>query len=69
MTLDLRPPVGGAALSAGQNSKPVGADLDIAAFQRGEFTRPGQRDIPPLPNDLRAALPSPNAIVIPLHGE
>lgn len=47
---------------------PVGANLDIGAFQRGDFDGDGQRDLPELPEDLRAALPNPNAIVVPLYG-
>lgn len=66
--LDLRPQPGSSALTAGQGSKPVGADLDIPAFQRGSFHGEGKREIPELPEDLQAALPDPNHIVIPLHG-
>jgi hypothetical protein len=66
--LDLRPQEGSPALTAGTDGKPVGAALDIPAFQRGDFDGDGNRDIPELPDDLRAALPNPNEVPVPLHG-
>lgn len=66
--LDLRPAADSPALTAGADGKPVGATLDIPAFQRGDFDGDGQRDIPDLPPDVRDALPHPNAVVVPLQG-
>lgn len=66
--IDLRPAEGSPALTAGQGGKPVGANLDIAAFKRGEFSVPGKREIPALPDDVKAALPDPNNIVLPVYG-
>lgn len=66
--LDLRPAAGSPASTAGEGETPVGATLDISAFQRGDFEGDGQRDIPELPPDLRDALPHPNAVVMPLQG-
>lgn len=66
--LDLRPAAGSPALTAGRDGKPVGADLDIAAYKRGEFSGAGKREIPALPDDVRAALPDPNVIVLPVYG-
>ncbi|MCX7047546.1 MAG: hypothetical protein NTX50_18935, partial [Candidatus Sumerlaeota bacterium] len=67
--LDLRAKENSPALTAGQDKKAAGANLDVPAFQRGDFNGSGKRDIPDLPEDLKAALPDPNAIVIPVHGE
>jgi hypothetical protein len=66
--LDLGPAADSPALTAGEGARPIGATLDIPAFQRGDFDQDGHRDIPELPPDLRAALPNPNAVVIPLQG-
>lgn len=46
----------------------VGADLDVSACQRGDLDGDGQRDLPVLPEELRLALPGPNAPVVPLQG-
>jgi hypothetical protein len=46
----------------------AGATIDIPAFQRGDFDGDGQRDIPELPDDLKASTPSPNAMLLPLRG-
>lgn len=67
--LDLRPQEGSPALTAGEGGKRPGAALDIPAFQRGDFDGDGTRDIPELPQDLKAAMPSPNDVVIPLYGK
>jgi hypothetical protein len=66
--LDLRPADGSPARTAGEGGKPVGSGLDIGAYQRGDFDGDGVRDIPELPEDLKAAIPSPNDVVIPLYG-
>lgn len=66
--LDLRPAEGSKALTAGEGGKPAGANLDIPAYQRGDFDGDGKRDIPELPADVKAALGDPNNIVVPLHG-
>jgi len=66
--LDLRPRDGSPALSSGKDGGRIGADLDIPAYQRGDFDGDGKRDLPELPDDLKAAWPNPNAVVMPLHG-
>jgi hypothetical protein len=66
--LDLRPREGSPALKAGQDGRQVGCTLDIPAFQRGDFDADGRRDLPALPDDLRAAWPDPNALVLPVGG-
>lgn len=66
--LDLRPKPGSPALTAGQEKKAVGADLDIQAYQKGDFDSDGRRDLPELPEDLRKTWPNPNDIPLPLHG-
>ncbi|MEI7730780.1 MAG: right-handed parallel beta-helix repeat-containing protein [Verrucomicrobiota bacterium] len=67
-TLDLRPTPTSPALAIGPSQQPCGANLDIPAFQRGDFNQTGKRELPELPSDLKHALPNPNAIVLPLHG-
>lgn len=67
--LDLRVMEGSPALTAGEGGKAVGAQLDIAAFKRGEFGGDGKRAIPELPEDLKAALPDPNAVALPVYGQ
>ena len=66
--VDLRPAAGSPALAAGGRGRPIGATLDIPAFQRGDFNNDGRRDLPVLSDDLKACWPNPNAIVLPLHG-
>lgn len=66
--LDLRPRDGSPALKAGKDGTPVGADLDIPAFQRGDFDGDGKRDLPDVPDDVRAGWPNPSGVVLPLHG-
>ncbi len=66
--LDLRPAEGSKAATAGEGGKPAGATLDIPAYQRGDFDGDGKRDIPDLPADVKASLPDPNNIVVPLYG-
>ena len=66
--LDLRPRDGSPALTAGRDKKPVGANLDIPAFQRGDFYGTGKRAIPELPEDLKASMPDPNNYYVPLMG-
>lgn len=66
--LDLRPQERSPALTAGSGNRPVGAGLDIQAFQRGDFDSKGVRDVPEMPDELKSAIPSPNNMVIPLHG-
>jgi hypothetical protein len=63
-TLDLRLAPGSAALK-GQRK---GANLDIPAYQRGDFDGDGQRDLPELPADVKAGVPNPNDVALPLHG-
>ena len=67
--LDLRLREGAPGTKSGQNGKPMGASLDLTAYQRGDFEGTGRRLIPELPADVRAALPNPNAVVIPRQGE
>ena len=43
----------------------VGAALDIAAFQQGDFDGDGKRDLPNLTESLRLAWPDPNVYVYP----
>jgi len=66
--LDLRPREGSPALTAGPDGKPVGANLDIPAFQRGDFYGTGKRAIPEIPDDLKASVPNPNDYYVPLIG-
>lgn len=66
--LDLRLEAGNPALASAGEDHPIGATLDIPAFQRGDFDGDGRRDLPNLPDDLKASWPNPNAIVLPLHG-
>ncbi len=58
--LDLRP--------IKPSTPPIGSDLDIPAFERGDFNGDGKRDIPEVPEDLKAAWPNPNNVVLPLKG-
>jgi hypothetical protein len=44
----------------------IGATLNVAAFQRGDFNNDGKRDIPELPADVKAGLPNPNALMSPM---
>jgi len=67
-TLDLRPGEGSPALAGGKDGRPIGATLDIPAFQRGDFDGDGKRDLPDVPEDLKPCWPDPNDIVLPLHG-
>ena len=67
-TLDLRPQEDSSALTAGRDGKPVGANLDIQAFQRGDFYGTGKRAIPEIPDDLKASIPNPNDYYVPLIG-
>lgn len=67
--LDLRPEAGSPALMSGTDGKAVGAQLDIPAFKRGEFNGDGKRMIPELPEELKAALPDPNAMALPVYGQ
>ena len=66
--LDLRPGGGSPALSSGAKGRPIGSTLDIPAFQRGDFDGDGKRDLPEVPEDLKACWPNPNLVVLPLHG-
>ena len=43
-----------------------GASLDVAAFQRGDFDGDGTRDLPVLSDDVKQALPDPNALLSPM---
>ena len=43
-----------------------GASLDVAAFQRGDFDNNGTRDLPVLSDDVKQALPNPNALLSPM---
>ena len=43
-----------------------GASLDVAAFMRGDFDGDGQRDLPNLSDDVKQALPDPNALLSPM---
>ncbi|QNN22743.1 right-handed parallel beta-helix repeat-containing protein [Planctomycetales bacterium ZRK34] len=63
-TLDLRP----APRSAASKDPRRGASLDIPAYQRGDFDGDGRRDLPPLPDDVKAGVPNPNDVSLPLHG-
>jgi len=67
-TLDLRPREGSPALKAGQAGRQAGCTLDLPAFQRGDFDADGRRDLPELPDDVKAAWPNPNALVLPVGG-
>lgn len=44
----------------------VGATLDVAAFMRGDFDGDGKRDLPNLPDEVKEALPNPNALLSPM---
>jgi hypothetical protein len=46
----------------------VGATIDVAAYQRGDFDGDGKRDIPEVPEDVKANWPNPNDIVLPVMG-
>ena len=48
--------------------QPVGATLDIPSYQRGDFDGDGRRDLPLLPDDVKAGVPNPNDVSLPLHG-
>jgi hypothetical protein len=66
--LDLRPREGSLALTGGPDGKAVGANLDIPAFQRGDFYGTGKRAIPEIPDDVKASIPNPNNYHVPLVG-
>ncbi len=46
----------------------VGSNLDIGEFRRGELLKKGERTLPAMPEDVKAALPDPNNIVVPMYG-
>jgi hypothetical protein len=66
--IDVRPKPGSPALTAGPNGGPVGSTLDVEAFRRGDFDGDGKRDLPELPEDVKATTPDPNAPVLGVHG-
>jgi len=55
-------------MTAGREGKRAGATLDIAAFQRGELLETGKRNLPEIPDDLKAAWPNPNHYIPPMYG-
>lgn len=65
-TPDLRPK--DAKITTAVDGKPIGATLSIPAYQKGDFNNDGQRDLPPVPQEVQKALPSPTSIVLPFHG-
>lgn len=66
--IDVRPKAGSPALTLGPNKTPVGSTLDVEAFRRGDFDGDGTRDLPELPEDVKKAMPDPNAPVLGIHG-
>jgi len=68
LQIDTRPRPGSPALTAGPEGKPVGAQLEIAAYQRGDFNGDGQRDLPELSPEFNATLASAVAKIIPYRG-
>lgn len=64
-TLDtrLQPESPGAKLA--RDGGPVGSPINIPAFRAGDFDGDGKRDIPDMPQDVRAGLPDPNNLVLP----
>ncbi len=63
--LDLRPAKDSPVRTRFPPTLRPGARLDPAAWQRGDFNGDGRSDLPPIPPDLAAALPDPNAPPIP----
>lgn len=66
--LDTRLAEDSPARGSGRNGKDRGARLDIAAYQRGDFNGDGRRDLPELPDNLKASWPNPNNLVLPTTG-
>ena len=64
--IDIRPKADSPILKAGPNGGAVGADLDVAAYQKGDFNGDGKRDLPPIPQELAAMLGErPNRYIYP----
>ncbi len=62
--LDFTPSADSPAHTMGPGGQPVGAQLDAAAYRAGDFNADGQRDLPPLAEDLQAAIPEANDPVV-----
>ena len=57
LDLRLRPTSPGATLTV--KGGPVGSQIDIAAYRRGDFDADGKRDLPELPRELAPRRPQP----------
>jgi len=67
-TLDLSVEATHPMMTAARDGTRAGSALDIAAFQRGELLETGKRNLPIVPDDLKAAWPNPNFYIPPMHG-
>ncbi len=67
MTIDTRPSTQSPAIKFGPDGQTIGATLDVAAYQRGDFDGDGKRDLPELPAEVKAGLPNPNNLTLPSY--
>lgn len=65
MTLDFTPAPGSPAHDMGADGSIVGASIDVRAYMAGDFDGDGERDLPDLADDIKLAIPNPNAPAIP----
>jgi len=64
--IDTRPASDSPLLTSGPESKAIGASLDVAAYQKGDFDADGKRDLPALPKELSELLTErPNRYIYP----
>lgn len=63
--LDFTPGPGSPALNTGAEGSKVGASIDVNAYMAGDFDGDGRRDLPELADDIKLAIPNPNAPVLP----
>ena len=47
------------------NGQPVGSPINVPAYRAGDFDGDGGRDLPNLPDDVKAGLPDPNNLLLP----
>ena len=67
-TFDLTIAADSPAKEKATNGQPFGSQLDIVAMQKGDLLGSGKRTIPVLAEDILAAFPDPNNIVVPPYG-
>ncbi len=63
--IDLSLPADSPSRKIGKNG--AGSNIDTVAFQNGDLLGKGKRTLPELPPEIKASLPNPNSVVIPLY--